>query len=48
MLRPINKLTRWELKAVWELIENPDDFDKIKERHPIMEETEWRFDKFEE
>lgn len=44
ILRPMNWLTRRELKAVKDLIENPDDFDKVKSRHPIMEETERWFD----
>jgi hypothetical protein len=44
MLRPLSKLTRRELKAVKELIENPDDYDKIREKHPIILETEKRFE----
>lgn len=47
ILRPINRLTRRELKAVKDLIENPEDFEKLKEKHSVMKEDEVRFNKFD-
>lgn len=48
MLRPISRLTRREVKALKDVIENPNDVDKLKARHPIIEEDERRYDQFEE
>ena len=44
MLRSINRLTRRELRAVKDLIENPDDFERLRLKHPIIEEDERRYD----
>lgn len=44
MLRPMNKLTRREVKALRDIIENPENIEDLKNKHPIIEETERRFD----
>lgn len=37
-MRPMDRLTRREVKALKDILENPEDFEKLKEKHPIMEE----------
>lgn len=44
----MNRLTRREVKALKDVIENPSDQELLKEKHPIIEEDERRFDKFEQ
>ena len=48
ILRPLKKMTRREIKAFKELLENPEDKEAVKEWNPIIAEDAAWFDQFEE
>lgn len=47
MMRPLHEFTRREILAIKDLLQSPEEYEELKEKHPVMKEDEEFFKKLE-